>query len=1209
MTRSFTKSVQLLLLVLFSFSMNLHVLAQDKRITVEEALNAISKKYKTKFAYEHGIVQGKFTSSESLKAKSLDEALKRTLYANNLLFLYVSEGTYTIVSRDEKLTTPTQNAGVVSAVDNKSDEFYLTGEVLDETGGPLPGVTIKSNASNTVKVTDSKGKFAFFVPSNATMLSFSYVGYQTASLNITPNSKNVTVSLTPSAANQLQDVNVVSNGYQTLSKERITGAASVVTAKQLAQISVPNVLQRLEGLAAGVKIDVLSSDRSFAYSSGTSTGAQASLSGGTRTRGRNDYNMNIRGTSSLISETFPLVVIDGAVSEMDISTLNPNDVENITFLKDAAAASIWGVRAANGVIVITTKRGGSQKQPSINASVNMSISEDPDLDYYKTMTSAQQLAYEKELVNRNFIIDYGSNSYSNAINMRSPGTFLALKLKAGTITQSAYDAKVAELSAIDNRSQISQYFLQKAKNQQYNFSIGGGSDTYNYYYSASYAEETPFTVGNSGKRLTATLNNSWKLFKVATLSANLKGSFFNYQNNGISLATLWNSSGGTTLMPYSLVADQNGKGLAFDRLNPDYTATLPATYKNWKYNYIDELALASDEQKDNNYVAWFNLNVPIFKGLSATAQYTNERTFSNRRVFYDPNSYTIRNMLNYFTPTGASTNSIGLASNAGALSTINTSVNNYSLRSQLDYSNTFGKDHQVTALAGTELRETNMGQGSQVIYGYNMQTGFSAAVNYAGSAYPSIAGYNGSLSLGGAPIQGDKKRRFLSYFSNASYTYKDKYVLSGSVRYDDYNNFGLDAKYRATPLWSSGLKWNASKEDFLKNVSWISNLALRATYGVNGNISTDIYPFTYMGLASSPDYTTNQQYGFLVAPANPALRWEKTYVTNLALDFGFLDNRITGSVDVYKKNGKDILYSFPINNTYTGTIVNTLTTNSASLTGKGVDLSLNASILRGKDLTWSAGANFSYNTNEVTDNRFKDNLTTSYYSSPASISFVTGYPTDKLLVYRNVGLDANGLTQIYDENGAILKATTTTVPTFGALQYAGRKQAPYYGAINQSLQYKNFTLFVMATYQFGSVFLKPSIANYATNPSNVTYDLSADIANRWQKAGDELTTSVPGLNGNATSVYYSLMRYQYSDINVLKGDYIRLREISLSYDLPVQKFVKQIKGAKLGFAVRNLGLLWTANKEGYDPDVVNYVNTAYNFPAARSYNFSLNLNF
>jgi len=305
-----------------------------------------------------------------------------------------------------------------------------------------------------------------------------------------------------------------------------------------------------------------------------------------------------------------------------------------------------------------------------------------------------------------------------------------------------------------------------------------------------------------------------------------------------------------------------------------------------------------------------------------------------------------------------------------------------------------------------------------------------------------------------------------------------------------------------------------------------------------------------------------------------------------------------------------MLYPYAISNVYVGN-VGTVTLNMMTMNSKGVDLNLNGVVFTNKDWQWNVGGAFSYNTNKVTDMRFTSNsYTSSYGSSPAGIGLLAGYPTDKLLVYRNAGLDANGLTQVYDENGGIIKATTTSITSFGVFKNAGRTTAPFYGNFNTTLKYKQFSLYAFLTYQFGSVFLKPTISSYITSSTRAYYDLGADIANRWQKSGDEATTNTPGLNGTSTAVATSLARYVYSDINVLSGDYIRLRQISLNYQLPSELINKcHVKSAQLGFSVNNLGLLWTANKQGYDPDYVAAVNSTYSLPASTSYTVSLNINF
>lgn len=1193
MTKIFTKPIFCLLFLTNVLCCYTSLYAQSKQITLESALNAISKKYNTKFAYRHGIVENKFTTTESLKAKTLDEALKRVLYPNNLLFLYVSEGNYTIIPKDEDLKS--KQAGAEADDENGRNEIFLTGQVSDEANNPLPGVTVKSDGSNRSVSTDANGLFSFFVPVAAHEVSFSYIGYERMSVALSGAGKKINVSLRPSSGNDLKEVAIISNGYQTISPERNTGAVSVITAKEIEQVPTANLIQRLEAFVPGVKINITSGDNSFAYKN-----TQIGINSGTRTVGASDYSMTIRGNSSIRGEKSPLIVIDGSISEFDLSTLNPNDIENITFLKDAGAASIYGARAANGVIVITTKKGAINQAPKISFSTTLSVSGKPDLNYLKVMTAAEEIAYEQELVNKNLITTPNATTAQGA--PVADVTDLTFKLKAGTITQAAYDAQIAVLSSRDSRAEIDKYFLQPASNQQYNLSVAGGGAASNYFYSASYSREIPNAVGTEGKRLTVTLNNTFKLFKKATLTTNFKGAFFNYINNGVGLNSFFNPAA-TTFMPYDqVVNDQGNRVYSSRRYYSGWTSALAAKgFLDWNYNALDELDNADNTQQVNDYSFSANLVVPIVKGLTANGFFNNERSFGVSRNYYNEKTFYYRDLVNGFTPnplTGTAVNSLGLSPGSGILSQVNTTSNNYTVRGQLNYDNTFAGKHQLTVMAGSEIRQTKIGQGANSLYGYNTGTGISRTVNYF-TPYATVGGFAQTLS--GSPTQQDKTRRYLSYYSNAGYTFNGKYSITASARYDDYNNFGVDRKFRATPLWSSGLKWDIAKESFLKSQEWISNLSLRATYGVNGNIATDLYPFTYIALLSA-DQVTGAPTASIINPANPELRWEKTYVTNIGLDFGIFKNRLSGSADIYRKHGEDLFYEFPINGTYG---VTTLTRNSTELMGKGIDLGLKGTIYTSADWDVSSILNFSYNTNKVVDSRFM--ATSSFYANPAYGSLLQGYATDKVLVYKNAGLDANGLTQVFDQNGNKV-ASNANISSLDALSYAGRLSAPYFGSFNTAVRYKQFTLSAIATYQFGNVFLRPTISAYPAARTGTKYDLSADVAKRWQKAGDEAFTNVPGAAGTFAAV--SLLRYQQSDINVVKGDYIRLRELSLNYQIPVDHITRAVKAANFGFSVRNLGLLWTANKEGLDPDFSSSLSSSsLGLPASVSYNFSLNVNF
>lgn len=1158
---------------------------KKNQISIEEAFSAIKSQGKVFVMYQSKIIDKNVRMDLNLEKVSLEKALNVICSRTGLR--YEIKDKYVLVTK-----APSSKGHRRSNV--------ITGMVADESGEPLPGATIMVVGRQAGAISDDKGKYLIDANSGET-LRFSYIGMNNVEKRI-GNEEIINVTF-ESQSHLLQEVEVVSNGYQNLSKDRITGSFSTVSSNELKKVATPNVIQRLEGKVPGMKVTLYAGDKTFDYNN-TLKSAYSS----TRTVGATDYNMDIRGVNTITGEQFPLIVVDGVITEMDLSNFNPEDIDNITVLKDAAAASIWGVRAANGVIVITTKRGNNASRPSVSFSASWMTQGKPDLGYLKGLSSAQMLDYEKELVNSNYLYAVNPDSYYDAQYYFPEGSRLAMQLKAGSITQTQYDARVAQLSAIDNRSQIMDYFYQRASSQQYNLSVSGGGANSSYYYSTSYSKENPYTKRNSGERLTLNLSNTWKLFNWATLATNFKGSFFTYYDNGTTLSMLYPR--GRILMPYEQLADEKGNGISYDRLDPGWTSTLSSAFKDWKYNYLQEQNLRDSKQNSDNYIGNITLNVPIYDGLTSNTTFALEKSYVKSAVYYDPNSYYMRDMLNYYTYPTATTNSLGIKT-GGALSKDNSTENNYTFREQLNYDKVFKGIHRINALAGIEFRETSMGVGSYTLFGYNPQTGLSdTQLNYSyNPSYSYVAGYTENsyttFNGGGYPDQSDKRRRFLSYYANASYTLMDRYYVSASVRYDDYNNFGVSRKYRATPLYSFGTKWNISRESFMKDASWVNNLALRLTYGINGNLSLTTYPFTKISIATN--YTTNEPSASIISVANPQLKWEKTYTTNVGLDFSLFNEKLSGSIDYYSKCGRDLLYNFPFSASMLGNTGQTLTRNAAAIDSHGIDANFNVAAYRDKDWDANIGFQFSYNTNKVKANTFfKESNYANYYSYyPNGIGLLEGYSTDKLFVYRNAGLDENGLTQIYDENGGIVKSTTTNLTSLKILKNAGHLTPPYFGGLNLSVRYKQFSLNSYATYQFGSVFLKPTLNYYITSMYNGYFDMSGDIAKRWRKAGDEATTYVPKIS----SSMYSLNRYKYSDVNVLKGDYIRLKQISLSYDLDKAFLSKlHMASAQLTFAVYNLGLLWKANKGGFDPDYTSGYSS-YNLPPEKSYMLSLNVNF
>ncbi|HEX6427353.1 MAG TPA: SusC/RagA family TonB-linked outer membrane protein [Niastella sp.] len=1162
--------------------------------SLEHAFKKIEKLTPFRFAYKKSDIGAIQHLNLETRLTPVDKVLQMLLEGTPLQFEQLN---YTVFITS---AIPLDGEKIIQKGITSDTAITIRGKVLSAEGTSLSGAVITVKGTRFGTAASASGNFEIRdVPPNST-LQISFVGYEPYEVLVTGETNYFLVKMSPSKEYMDEvTVSVVSTGYQKLPKERSTGSFSIITAKELEKMPVANLIQRIEGLATGLQPQIKSGDNSFVYQ-GLTQGIRSS----TRNIGNNDYDLNVRGTTTMRGEKMPLIVVDGFPSDFDIKTLNPADIEQITILKDAAAASIWGARAANGVIVIDTKKGQSKQMPTVNFSTNYTTYASPRFNYLPLANSAQIINYEEEVINKNLNLYNPITGAPPLKYYKSDASDLVYKVKTGLIDSATYKAAIAKLSAINGYDQYKDHLLQNANAQNYNLSVSGGNDYHTYFFSASYAREVTSAVGNNGDRFTAMANQSFKLLKKATLGISLKTSLFNYNNNGIGVSRV--GIGSNTYLPYNQIIDENGNKVYYSyNYYKGRTDTLQNLrgYLNWGYNYLDELSANEKTIKDNNYSGTINLNIPIYKGLSASGEFMMERFYQTNRTWNSPESYTARDLVNSATSVNYATGNLTYGIPGGGILQQGSSTNtNYSARGQLLYNATIKGIHQVNAVAGTEIRQTQQSQTSPpVIYGYNMQTGIGQPVltNYVGVNGNTVSTYSIPSTL-----QDDRTRRYLSYYANAAYTLMNKYSLSGSVRYDDYNNFGVDRKYRATPLWSTGVKWNMAGEKFMQSIRQINALALRATYGYNGNLAQDVYPFTSISISNN--FTTGQPSASINAPANPALRWEKTGVLNLGLDYALLNSRISGSVEWYTKKGTDLFYQFPIDPTY-GVNSNTLTTNNTKVNAKGFEASITGAFIRQKHIDWSATFNFSYNKNEIADTRF---MATSSTFSSLSGTNISGYPTSSLWVYRFAGLDNTGLTQVYAADKSTKLAASQNPTSIDALYYAGTTVAPYYGSLSQSFRFKQFTLFAIGTYSFGSVFRRPTISTYtSTRQPWVQYDLNKDIDKRWRAAGDEANTNVPGIAGVYAPT--SLFRYAYSDINVLDGSYIRLREVSLSYGMPATIAKKILaKNIDFTFTVRNPGLLWTKNKEGIDPDFIPYlsVNTLA-LPPAASFNMALGINF
>ncbi|OOV19148.1 SusC/RagA family TonB-linked outer membrane protein [Flavobacterium sp. LM4] len=1059
------------------------------------------------------------------------------------------------------------------------EPYELKGTVTDKKGNKLIGVNVSLVGTQIWDITREKGDYRIEVIATDS-LKFSYLGYKTKTIAVN-NKKEINVVL-ELQVELLKDIVVVaSNGYTDIPKERVTGSFEVMSAKELADVPTVDLNQRIEGKMAGVKVD-------------PRTGT-----------------ISVRGTNSYLGSGKPLIVIDGFPQSQDdfsfsrrgvsgasiLSYLNPEDVESITVLKDAAAAAIWGSRAADGVIVVVTKKG-KKGDPIINFNATTTIGEKMDLGKLRVMNTAQYIDYEKDLVNGGFVVDNISDWQAKN---PSAAQEIMFQQKRGTISISERDRLLNQLGQNDNLGQINKYLLRNSSTRLYDLSVSGGSDKSTYYLSLGYNKDEAAMRGNESQSYSITLNNSFQLKSFLKLNTGINYVSSKFQTNTTANEALSNVSN-FALRPYDMIADENGDGI--DRyiiFRPEVAKGFEAKgYLPWTYNYLDELNYSNVVTKGANIRLNASLTATVNSWLNfeASGMYT---TIGNKtKSLSELDSYYARNMINEATSVSTAGKLVYGVPVGSYLYTTTTSNASQSMRMQMNINKNFNENNALHFLAGSEVREERREGSSQRYYGYNMDTNSSTSVNPT-TYYTTIYGWQNIIGTSDNSIN-KYRERYLSYYGLGSYDFMSRYHISGSVRFDDFNLLGASRKNRALPLWSVGGKWDINKEFFLKEVSWLNNLSARVTYGKAGSTPPSGFGSKNAIISvGSVDFNTQLPTASISLPENSEIKWETTQTINFGLDYAVFNNRLRGSADLYYKKTNDILTSLPFNPTSGWSNLNY---NTASLKGHGIDLNISGVIIN-SGFKWNSGFTFAYNTNEVTDSRFIATTTNQYLSGVTT----KGNPIGYLYAYKWAGLDANGQSTVYKKDGTIINSTQgISMINKDDLKYMGRTIAPYFGGFMNDFSYKNFRLGVQITYYAGHVFRNTVLQNYPTY-AGVQYGAVAKdelIADRWRQAGDEVLTNVPGLSNIS---FNSLNRFQNADINVLPADNIRLQQISLGYNVPAEWLQKTfIKSLSFNFAARNLGLLWVKNDEGIDPQYLS--NNNYNTLAPqRNYSLQFNCSF
>ncbi len=1050
--------------------------------------------------------------------------------------------------------------------DASISQTAVKGKVTDENGEPLVGVGIQNETTREFASTNFDGDYSINAK-NGDKLLFSYIGMENASV-IVGNKSLINITLKTDA---IALENVVVTGYQTISKERATGSFNTVSVEQLNKPQT-SVEQALVGNVSGLQII----DKGY---------------------NEREESIIIRGLTSLGANSAPLIIVDGFAIEGSLSSLNPNDIANITVLKDAAAASIWGARSANGVIVITTK---SAKKGKVNVELNafVKFSGKMNLDYANPLaSSAETVEYEKlAFETNNFTQGHHISSdtwtwraYNEYGKNYTQATIAMNENKFGYLTDSELSATLSRLASQNNKDQIRKYMLSAPVTQQYNLTVSGGNEKVTNILSMMFDKNIGEMKGSENGRYTINFRNNIALFKWLDINVGTMVQYDKSMNNGLTLADIQKMS------PYDMLVDNNGDYLhvqnnlylpLVDRYITQKGVQFP--YSDWTYNPIREMNGTNIKEENIYGRVQAGLKIKFMEGLSFDSKIQYEIQKSNYRAHYLEDTYKVRFAVNYLSKWNGSPSSTPTQQLAkgDALQTSEGDLKAWNARNQLNFERTFADKHNVSVIAGTEVYERVYATTSNpLMYGYNDNNlTFTAPpggiTDYPYNMFDSEDYYEYMTALyypGTATMKAETCDRYFSLYANASYTYNNKYTLSGSYRVDASNLISSDAAIRYSPFWSVGASWNMSKEDFMQDADWLNRLVLRATYGFNGNVdkSTSIDPLIKV-------YYYNDKWGAYRGTisnyGNPYLCWEKTGALNIGIDFSVLGNKLSGSIDYYNKQGKDLISKIAVADVF-GTS-SSQDMNAVEMYNKGIELSLSSNLSKG-DFTWNGNLNFSYNKNKITKLYKNSSIQGNRLYGPGSgWEYYEGYDANTLWSLRYGGMmDVAGMYQpvIVDKNGEnpIPMTTYYTSLSEDYIVGTGTTVPPCILGFTNSFKYRNLSLSFIITGYFGHKFRATGF-NYPM----VEYGVAAPnkyYSDALNANPDKMVT----FEKEYPSYFSDYM--QFIDYNIQSAANIRFQEINLTYSLPknVTNFIG-ISGAQVYGQLNNIGVI-AFNKNNEDP--------------------------
>lgn len=914
---------------------------------------------------------------------------------------------------------------VISSEDNLpliGASVYVTAEDLKKAG----------SAQTTMGViTDVDGQFSIAIPAGITRFFCSYVGYDVLEVKLVPGKEHYEITL--HASSQMLDA-VVVTGYQTVERRKLTAAVSKLDISDETIGAVKSIDQALAGQIAGLSVSQTSG----------APGAPAKI--------------RIRGTASLNGTQDPLWVLDGIplegtdvpepdelnditnMKQSSIAGLNPADIENITILKDAAATAIYGARAANGVIVITTKKGKVGK-PVINFSSRFTYTPTLSLDRLNLLNSAEKVGLEMDMIRNNYSPD---NHKGGVYNILSNYNELSAFQNGG------WDALSSDTQAAINRlksvnTNWGDILFRDAFSQEYNLSLSGGTERVTYYTSFGYYKEDGNVDGVGMDRFNLVGKTSYKVNSILKVGVSM---FANRRKNTNYLTDAYGMSNpvfySRKANPYFELYDKNGN------YNYDYDIQ-NNTDKDLGFNIFEERQNTSNESVVNSFSSIFDAELRFNDKWKLTSQFGYQLEKTSREEIADWESYAMRYYykLSEYSQGGETKHFLP---EGGMQKSYENSNSQITWKAMGEYRDSFNDIHELEVMAGTELRKTWYETLFSAGYGFDRKTLTTKPVIFPNESYAT------SFPLHQTTY---KENAYVSFYSTASYSLLNRYTVGGSIRFDGSDLFGVDKKYRYLPLYSVSALWRLSQEPFMQQAKWVDNLVFRASYGLQGNIDKNTSPFllgTYRSESILPG--VSEDVIIINSAPNKKLRWEKTQSVNAGFDFSVLNQAINLSVDYYYRKGTDLiaLRMLPLETGFTS-----MNVNWASMENKGVEISLSTRNITTKNFSWYTNFNFAYNGNKVLQENIPEQQTTpgrEGYPVGAIFALKTAgvnKETGNMMFYNPEGekVTLKELYRLKDEWGiGIASSDVTAAEERTFYSYIGSSDAPYTGGLINTLAIK-----------------------------------------------------------------------------------------------------------------------------------------------------------